>query len=220
MSRPAISLAQSALVFFVLGQFILVQFQLGRGLGHSAYGFVPLAAPVLHAGGGLAVAAANTLAARIEGKPADGQAWELWWKVTLAWAPFIMLCGVVPVATGVLAAGDARDLELEKYKAGVMSSPGKVFVGVALLWVISFPAYLLLRTRLVSGRLQLREKYRTEFALRAAIREVTLRDGAPGGSEGWRGTPEGRIERWPWVMLALAILLSLLFIVVPRLIGR
>lgn len=62
---------------------------------------------------------------------------------------------VVVQATAVCAAVDSPRLELKKYRSGIATGPVALFIGVALLWIIGFPWYLVVRGKIRTGTMPL-----------------------------------------------------------------
>lgn len=68
--------------------------------------------------------------------------------------------------TSIWAGFDARKIEFKKYKTSLGSTiygGGGVFAGVLLLWIIFFPWYLYSRDKILSGRAELKDKYKGEI---------------------------------------------------------
>ena len=84
--------------------------------------------------------------------------WPLALLVTLALLAAIMV-SPMPVGWAIVlfsaawAAYDSTRIEIRRYKTGMALHPFGIFVGVALLWIIGFPWYLIVRGRIKSGAL-------------------------------------------------------------------
>ena len=63
--------------------------------------------------------------------------------------PLILI--LVP-GTSLWAAFDSRKIALTRYKSGIAYGPGKLFFGIAFLWIIGFPWYLAVRHRILAGK--------------------------------------------------------------------
>ena len=74
---------------------------------------------------------------------------------------------LIPLLLTSLWAGlDARKIEFKKYKTSLGSitdGGGTVFIGVSLFWIIFFPWYLCSRDKILSGRAELKDKYKGEI---------------------------------------------------------
>ena len=61
--------------------------------------------------------------------------------------------GLLTVGTAARASFDSRRIELRRYRAGEAAHPVLLFWVVATAWPIWFPWYLLVRRRVLAGRL-------------------------------------------------------------------
>ena len=78
----------------------------------------------------------------------------------------IGMMAIVLITTAIWAGLDARKIEFKKYKTSLGSTiygGGGVFAGVLLLWIIFFPWYLYSRDKILSGRAELKDKYKGEI---------------------------------------------------------
>jgi hypothetical protein len=66
---------------------------------------------------------------------------------------------VIVLGSAVWAAVDSSRLELKKYNSGI-DHPLLVFLGITFFWIIFFPSYLVVRSRLANGELHLKRNYR------------------------------------------------------------
>lgn len=67
------------------------------------------------------------------------------------------LVWVLVLGTAAWAAIDSSKLDLKKYKTGIAYSPVVLFIAVALLWIIGFPWYLVVRDQIKAGTLPLKQ---------------------------------------------------------------
>lgn len=82
-----------------------------------------------------------------------------WYWAILVTAGILGLLLVVPpwagcaliLSTALWAAADSSRLELKKYRSGLATGPVVLFIGVALLWIIGFPWYLVVRGKIRAG---------------------------------------------------------------------
>ena len=66
---------------------------------------------------------------------------------------------VMPIVVGgsaLWAAVDSHTIELKRYKSGLSYGPIVMGIAVALLWIIGFPWYLVVRHRIKTGRAELK----------------------------------------------------------------
>lgn len=61
------------------------------------------------------------------------------------------------VGTAIWAAIDSSRIELRRYKSGIAYGPTILFLGVALLWIVGFPWYLVVRGRIKEGKQALKQ---------------------------------------------------------------
>ncbi|MEW6199514.1 MAG: hypothetical protein AB1601_12735 [Planctomycetota bacterium] len=74
--------------------------------------------------------------------------------LTLAAPPYAGFA--VVLATALWAAVDSARRELKKYRSGIATGPVVLFIGVALLWFIGFPWYLVVRGKIRAGTMPLK----------------------------------------------------------------
>ena len=67
------------------------------------------------------------------------------------WAGAWLVWAMV-LATAAWAAFDSSKLRAHEYKSGVALKAPALFLGIALLWILGFPWYLIFRERVKSGR--------------------------------------------------------------------
>jgi len=65
---------------------------------------------------------------------------------------WIMLLG-----TSLWAAFDSSKIQLKRYKSGISYGPVVLFLGCALVWIVGFPWYLIMRYRIKTGAAVLKE---------------------------------------------------------------
>jgi hypothetical protein len=58
---------------------------------------------------------------------------------------------VIVPGTALWAAVDSTKIGLKRYKSGLSYGPVVLFIGIALLWVVVFPWYLIVRDRVKRG---------------------------------------------------------------------
>jgi len=68
----------------------------------------------------------------------------------------INLAWVMILLTAAWAAVDSQNLQLKLYKTGISYSPVVLFLAIALLWIIGFPWYLVVRDQIKAGTLPLK----------------------------------------------------------------
>jgi hypothetical protein len=68
-----------------------------------------------------------------------------------------MLINLMVVFTAFWAAWDSSKIGLIKYKTGISSKPWVLFVGVSMLWIIGFPWYLITRSKIKAGLLDMKK---------------------------------------------------------------
>jgi len=66
--------------------------------------------------------------------------------------------------TALWAAIDSTRLQLKRYKSGISYGPVLLFFAVALLWIVGFPWYLIVRYKIKSGAAVLKEQPITDAA--------------------------------------------------------
>jgi hypothetical protein len=65
---------------------------------------------------------------------------------------------IMVLATSLLAAFDSSNMDLKRYKSGISYGPIVLFVACALLWIVGFPWYLIMRHRIKTGTAVLKDK--------------------------------------------------------------
>ena len=65
--------------------------------------------------------------------------------------------GIMILLTSLWAAVDSSRLHLKRYKSGIAYGPVVLFLGCALLWIVGFPWYLVMRYRINTGVAVLKE---------------------------------------------------------------
>ena len=91
------------------------------------------------------------------------------WSLAILLTAFLVLASVavflatefnaMPIVVGgtaLWAAVDSCTIELTRYKSGLSYGPIVLFIVVALLWIIGFPWYLVVRHRIKTGRAELK----------------------------------------------------------------
>ena len=58
---------------------------------------------------------------------------------------------------GPLVAGHAHTIGLRRYRSGISYGPVVLFIGVAAVWIVGFPWYLVVRDRILRGEATLKE---------------------------------------------------------------
>src|SRR5215472_3581273 len=64
---------------------------------------------------------------------------------------------LITLSTALWAAIDSKKLQLKHYKSGISYGPTALFFGIALLWVVGFPWYLVMRYKIKTGTAVLKE---------------------------------------------------------------
>jgi len=95
---------------------------------------------------------------RHQGARPSGPQIQPWHAILLAIITFFIvfrLPGLVVVAlvlgSSAWAAVDSSKIQLKRYQSGLSYGPIGVFLGCILLWIVVFPWYLVVRSRIVSG---------------------------------------------------------------------
>jgi len=68
------------------------------------------------------------------------------------------------LATSLWAAIDSRKLQLRRYQSGISYGPSVIFIACALLWIVGFPWYLIMRHKIKTGTAVLKEQGATGTA--------------------------------------------------------
>jgi hypothetical protein len=68
---------------------------------------------------------------------------------------------IMVLGTALWAGLDSQKLQLIRYKTSISSGPFLIFVGCALLWIICFPWYLVVRSNIKAGTAVLKEEATT-----------------------------------------------------------
>jgi hypothetical protein len=91
------------------------------------------------------------------------------WPAILLTVGLVIVCSIVSnlihfgvtwimvLGTALWAAIDSSKIHLQRYKSGISYGPVVLFIGCALLWVIGFPWYLLMRYKIKNGTAILKE---------------------------------------------------------------
>jgi len=96
-------------------------------------------------------------------QPAGSWAMEKWQAVIIAiilFAIMMLANGYITMAlfllSSIWASFDAGKLDAKKFKSKLMkASPGMVFIGCLLLWIVVFPWYLYFRSQIKAGLVEL-----------------------------------------------------------------
>ena len=72
---------------------------------------------------------------------------------------FLMVLG-----SAAWASIDSAALGLQRFKSRLAVSPVAVFLAIALLWILCFPTYLMLRQKIQAGELELKDPPADEAA--------------------------------------------------------
>jgi len=70
------------------------------------------------------------------------------------------LLGLIVLGTAVWSYFDARKLEIQKYEPSFLSvskTPLSTAFGIAIIWIIAFPIYIIHRQRIIDGKIPLLE---------------------------------------------------------------
>jgi hypothetical protein len=84
---------------------------------------------------------------------------KTWIAIVFTIGLFVVCCGVsslvnfnlvwfMVLGTALWAAIDSSKLQLKRYKSGISSGPVVLFIAITFLWIIGFPWYLAMPTRL------------------------------------------------------------------------
>jgi hypothetical protein len=63
----------------------------------------------------------------------------------------------VVLGTAIWVAIDSSKIQLKRYKSGISYGPVALFFAVALLWIIGFPWYLVMRHKIKTGTAVLKD---------------------------------------------------------------
>ena len=92
------------------------------------------------------------------------------WIAILFTIGLLAICSVISEVTGfnltcimvfgtaLWAAIDSKKIQLKRYKSGISYGPVVLFIGCALLWIIAFPWYLVMRYKIRTGTALLKEE--------------------------------------------------------------
>jgi hypothetical protein len=58
---------------------------------------------------------------------------------------------IMVLGTSLWAAVDSSKIQLKRYKSGISYGPIVLFIGCALLWIVGFPWYLIMRYKIKTG---------------------------------------------------------------------
>ncbi len=61
------------------------------------------------------------------------------------------------LGTSLWAALDSSKIQLKRYKSGISYGPLVLFVACALLWIVGFPWYLIMRYKIKTGTAVLKD---------------------------------------------------------------
>jgi hypothetical protein len=61
------------------------------------------------------------------------------------------------LGTSLWAAFDSSKIQLKRYKSGISYGPIVLFVACALLWIVGFPWYLIMRYKIKAGTAVLKD---------------------------------------------------------------
>ena len=64
---------------------------------------------------------------------------------------------VMVLGTSLWAALDSSKIQLKRYKSGISYGPLVLFLACALLWIVGFPWYLVMRHKIKTGAAVLKE---------------------------------------------------------------
>jgi hypothetical protein len=65
---------------------------------------------------------------------------------------------IMVLGTALWAATDSSKIQLKRYKSGISYGPVALFFGIALLWFIGFPWYLVMRYKIKTGTALLKDE--------------------------------------------------------------
>ena len=61
------------------------------------------------------------------------------------------------LGTALWAAIDSSNIQLKRYKSGISYGPVVLFIACAMLWIVGFPWYLVMRYKIKQGKAVLKE---------------------------------------------------------------
>jgi len=64
---------------------------------------------------------------------------------------------IMVLGTSLWAALDSSKIQLKRYKSGISYGPVVLFLACALLWIVGFPWYLIVRYKIKSGTAVLKD---------------------------------------------------------------
>ena len=64
---------------------------------------------------------------------------------------------IMVLGTSLWATIDSSKIQLKRYKSGISHGPVLLFVGCALLWIVGFPWYLIMRYKIKTGTATLKD---------------------------------------------------------------
>ena len=65
--------------------------------------------------------------------------------------------GIMMLGTSLWAAFDSSKIQLKRYKSGISYGPIVLFLACALLWIVGFPWYLIMRYKIKTGTAVLKD---------------------------------------------------------------
>ena len=68
------------------------------------------------------------------------------------------LTWMMVLGTALWAAIDSSKLQLKRYESGISYGPVVLFIACALLWIVGFPWYLVMRHKIRNGTAVLKEE--------------------------------------------------------------
>jgi hypothetical protein len=92
------------------------------------------------------------------------------WKAILLSVGMLCVCAMIPapvgtyfawlmvLGTSLWAAIDSSKIHLKRYKSGISTTPTLLFFACALLWIVGFPWYLVVRHKIKTGTAILKEE--------------------------------------------------------------
>jgi hypothetical protein len=64
---------------------------------------------------------------------------------------------IMVLGTSLWAAFDSSKIQLKRYKSGISYGPIVLFLACALLWIVGFPWYLIMRNKIKTGTAVLKD---------------------------------------------------------------
>jgi len=75
---------------------------------------------------------------------------------------YVPLSWFMILGTALWAAIDSKKIQLRRYKSGISYGPVALFIAIALLWIVGFPWYLVMRYRIKTGAAVLKDGVKPE----------------------------------------------------------